>query len=38
MVKPVSKYCVVYTVFTAVNAVVEYMLYVLYLKQKTPAL
>lgn len=32
MAKPVSKYCVVYTVFTAINTVLEYMFYVIYLK------
>lgn len=37
MAKSVSKYCVLYTVFTAMNAVLENMRYVLSLKQqKTP--
>lgn len=36
MAKPVSKYCVVYTVFTAINAVLEYMFYVIYLKLTPP--
>lgn len=33
MTKPVSKYCIVYTVFTSVNAVLEYMLHGLWNKQ-----
>lgn len=36
MAKPMSKYCVVYTVFTAINTVLEYMFYVIYLKQPPP--
>jgi len=34
MAEPVSEYCVAYTVFAAINAVLKYTLYVLYLKQK----